>query len=136
MFTDKSFLYFNFILTTCPTLLNKILQIQNKFLRMISFAKRCDLSATLFRKNKLLPIFNVNTYQTCMFLYKYVHLTQRFPEFYRRFPQTFSHTVQDTQRTFIFGLPLVSVRWNTESHRIFLEISIYITTINIYIIIV
>lgn len=91
---------------TCPTFLNMIFSIQKKFLRMMSLAKRSDSSAPLFRKFKLLSIFNVNIYQTCVFMYKYVHLTHQLPSTFQNF-FTFSsdrHSY-NTRRSEYFHLP-------------------------------
>ena len=78
-------------------------------------------------------------YQACVFMYKYVHVTHELSGAFLSFPQAYAHTIVDTWRTLIFHiveLPLINTHWNTEEHLFGTTHLQYITTNNIYIIVV
>ena len=98
---------------TCPTFLNKILLAQKKFLRMVTFAKKTESSILLFRKFNLLSVFNVNIYQTCVFMYKYVYSAHDLPFSFQNFLKFSSdiHSYQ-TRHSKDFHLPLCRTSHN------------------------
>lgn len=58
---------------TSPTYLAKIVKIQKKFLRMISYSSKYAPSAPLFLRYKILSIEKVNVYLSCIFIHKFIH---------------------------------------------------------------
>ena len=70
---------------TYPTYLNSILLIQKRYLRMISHSSIYAPSAPLFMQYSILPIVKLNTYQTCLFIHKYMNRFQDLPDTFLNF---------------------------------------------------
>ena len=66
---------------TYPTRLQKILNIQKKIIRLISFKSYLEHTEPLFQNLKILNIFKINDYLSCLFMYRFKHL-QNLPEFF------------------------------------------------------
>ena len=71
--------------STFPSYLTKLLIIQKRFLRMISFSNRYEPSAPLFVKYSLLPIDKVNILQTCLFMYTFKNCIHDIPSSFHSF---------------------------------------------------
>ena len=56
---------------TYPTRLQKILNIQKKIIRLISFKSYLEHTEPLFQNLKILNIFKINDYLSCLFMYRF-----------------------------------------------------------------
>ncbi len=59
---------------TYPTHLHKLYILQKKFCRIATNSNQTEPSAPLFNQLNILSIFNINIYQTCIFIYKIVYM--------------------------------------------------------------
>jgi hypothetical protein len=78
---------FNFFLTwgnTYPTRLQKLLNVQKKFIRLITFKSYLEHTEPLFHKLKILNIFKINNYLSCLFMYR-IKYFQNLPEFFNNY---------------------------------------------------
>ncbi len=98
--------------------LNQLPSIQKRFLRMISNSTNQAPSAPLFSKFKLLSIFSINRFQTCLFMFKFIHYKQDIPGTFHKFfllsSDIHSYPVRGLKN---FHLPLC----RTSSHKSFIK---------------
>ena len=66
---------------TYQTKLQKILNVQKKIVRLISFKSYLEHSNLLFHNLKILNIFKINDYLCSLFMYRYKY-SNNFPEFF------------------------------------------------------
>ena len=66
--------------STFPTYLHKLLLLQKRFVRVATFSKFCTPSAPLFLKCNILSIFDINTFQSCIFIFKSMYMSSDLPE--------------------------------------------------------
>lgn len=52
-----------------PTSLHKLFLLQKKFIRLATTSTQSEPSAPLFMQLKILSIFDINVYQTCIFMF-------------------------------------------------------------------
>ena len=71
--------------STYPTNLQKIFITQKKFVRLATSSNYLSPSAPLFKKLNLLSIYDINILQSCIFIYKYIHLPHLLPESFMYF---------------------------------------------------
>ena len=55
------------------TNLNCIFLLQKRFIKMITFSSKFTSSSPLFQSLRILPIFELNNFQICIFLFQSIH---------------------------------------------------------------
>lgn len=71
--------------STYPTNLQKLFLTQKKFIRLATSSKYLSPSAPLFKKLNILSIYDINALQSCILIYKYIHLPNLFPRSFNQF---------------------------------------------------
>ena len=71
--------------STYPTNLHKLFITQKKFVRLATFSNYLSPSAPLFKKLNILSIYDINTLQSCIFIYKYINLPNLLPKSFNTF---------------------------------------------------
>ena len=69
---------------TYPTRLQKLLNVQKKIIRLITFKSYLEHTEPLFHKLKILNIFKINDYLSCLFMYR-IKYFQNLPEFFNNY---------------------------------------------------
>lgn len=74
--------------STHSSYLQKITLLQKRFLRLATFSNRLEPSAPLFKKLNILSVSEVNSLQTCIFMYKCLYEKQNLPNVFNNFFST------------------------------------------------
>jgi hypothetical protein len=69
---------------TYKTRIQKILNIQNKIVRLITFRSYSEHTEPIFKELRILDIFKINHYLTALFMYRYYGL-KNFPEAFENY---------------------------------------------------
>ena len=72
---------------TYPSNLHTLYLLQKRFVRLATFTNSKEASAPLFRKLNIMSIFDINIYQICVFLYRYIYLPSSLPSSFSNFFQ-------------------------------------------------
>lgn len=77
--------------STFTTTLKKILILQNRFVRLASRSVRDATAAPLFKNLQIFTIYDINSYQICIFMYKILSSEENVPEHFRTYFAANSH---------------------------------------------
>ena len=100
--------------TACATHLDRLVKLQNKSIRIITFSGYLDHTAPLFSKLKLLTIAQFLQYQQCIFMYKYTN--NKLPTCFRKTltANSYIHTY-NTRNTSNYRAPLCKTKLKQNS---------------------
>ena len=83
---------------TFPTYLHKLHLIQKRFIRIATSSESTATSAPLFSKSKILSIYNINTMETCIFVFKVQYQGHTLPSHFQQYFQNNSNIHSRTTR--------------------------------------
>ncbi len=67
-------------MSTFPTTLQKNVALQKHFVRIATRSNKYTSSASLFHKFQVLTVYDINTFQICVFMYKIYSSEGNIPE--------------------------------------------------------
>ena len=88
---------------TYKTRIQKILNIQKKIVRLITFKSYLEHTEPIFKELRILDIFKINDYLTALFMYRYYYL-KNLPEAFENYFVTnneiHTYTIQEMQQNY------------------------------------
>ena len=117
-FAYSYLIYFNEIWgSTYQTHLDRLLKIQKRLLRIITSSDYYAHTAPMFKKNKILDIYQINKYLLSVFMYKYYHndLSEVFIDMYITSDTTHTYS---TRQKHLYHIPLCRTESFKKKHKI------------------
>lgn len=90
--------------STFTTTLKKILILQNHFVRLASRSVWDATAAPLFKNLQILTIYDINSYQICIFMCKIFSSEEKFPEHFRTYFAANCPNLLNLEANFCLGI--------------------------------
>jgi hypothetical protein len=89
--------------STYKTRINKIMNIQKKIVRLMTFKSYLEHTEAIFKELHILDIFKINNYLTALFMFRYDHL-KNLPEYFTNYfvtnNQIHQHNTRNASKLF------------------------------------